>query len=150
MSYAAAKHFPAYAPRTFLVPAGYLTLGFSMPAAIGAKIAQPDKVVVSIVGDGGFQFTMHELATAKQFGIGLPIVIFNDSTYTAVKMDQAMRYDRRYIGVDLENPDFLKLAAAYGVPGVRANSPAELEAAITEASARNVPTIIDTPIGWTY
>jgi thiamine pyrophosphate-dependent acetolactate synthase large subunit-like protein len=80
----------------------------------------------------------------------LPIVIFNDSTYTAVKMDQAMRYDRRYIGVDLENPDFLKLAAAYGIPGVRANSPAELEAAITEASARNVPTIIDTPIGWSY
>jgi thiamine pyrophosphate-dependent acetolactate synthase large subunit-like protein len=150
MSYAAAKHFPAYAPRTFLVPAGYFTLGFSMPAAIGAKIAQPDKVVVSIVGDGGFQFTMHELATAKQFEIGLPIVIFNDSTYTAVKMDQAMRYDRRYIAVDLENPDFLKLAVAYGVPGVRANSPAELETAITEASARNVPTIIDTPIAWTY
>jgi hypothetical protein len=96
-------------------------------------------VVISIVGDGGFQFTMHELATAKQFEIGLPIVIFNDSTYTAVKMDQAMRYDRRYIGVDLENPDFLKLAAAYGIPGVRANSPAELEAAIVEASARTVP-----------
>jgi thiamine pyrophosphate-dependent acetolactate synthase large subunit-like protein len=150
MSEAAAKHFPAYAPRTFLVPAGYLTLGFSMPAAIGAKIAQPDKVVVSIVGDGGFQFTMHELATAKQFAVGLPIVIFNDSTYTAVKMNQATRYDRRYIGVDLENPDFLMLAAAYGVPGVRANSPAELEAAIAEASARSVPTIIDTPIAWTY
>ncbi len=150
MSYAAAKHFPAYAPRTFLVPAGYLTLGFSMPAAIGAKIAQPNKVVVSIVGDGGFQFTMHELATAKQFRIGLPIVIFNDSTYTAVKLDQAMHYDRRYIAVDLENPDFLKLADAYGIPGVRANSPAELETAIAEASDRNVPTIIDTPISWSY
>jgi len=150
MSYVAAKFFPAYAPRTFLVPAGYLTLGFSMPAAIGAKIAQPDKVVVSIVGDGGFQFTMHELATARQFRIGLPIVIFNDSTYTAVKLDQAMRYDRRYIAVDLENPDFLKLAAAYDIPGVRANSPAELEAAVIEASKRDLPTIIDTPIGWTY
>jgi thiamine pyrophosphate-dependent acetolactate synthase large subunit-like protein len=150
MSYAAAKHFPAYAPRTFLVPAGYLTLGFSLPAAIGAKIAQPDKVVVSIVGDGGFQFTMQELATAKQFGIGLPVVIFNDSTYTAVKMDQAMRYDRRYIAVDLENPDFLKLADAYGIPGVRASSPSELETAIVEASARAVPTIIDTPISWSY
>jgi acetolactate synthase-1/2/3 large subunit len=150
MTYAAAKHYPVYAPRTFLVPAGYLTLGFSMPAAIGAKIAQPDKVVVSIVGDGGFQFTMHELATAKQFNVGLPIVVFNDSTYTAVKMDQAMRYDRRYIGVDLENPDFLKLAAAYGIPGVRADSPSELEAAVVEASTRDVPTIIDVPIGWTY
>jgi thiamine pyrophosphate-dependent acetolactate synthase large subunit-like protein len=150
MSYAAAKYFPTYAPRTFLVPAGYLTLGFSVPAALGAKIAHPDKVVVPIVGDGGFQFTMHELATAKQFGIGLPIVIFNDSTYTAVKMEQAMLYDRRYIAVDLDNPDFLKLADAYGLPGVRANSPAELEEAIVAASARNVPTIIDTTIEWTY
>jgi acetolactate synthase-1/2/3 large subunit len=150
MSYAAAKHFPAYAPRTFLVPAGYLTLGFSLPAAIGAKIAHPDRAVVAIVGDGGFQFTMHELATAKQFGVGLPIVIFNDSTYTAVKLDQAMRYDRRYIAVDLENPDFVKLAAAYGIPGVRASSPDEMEAAIAEASTRDTPTIIDTPISWTY
>lgn len=150
MTYAAAKHYPVYAPRAFLVPAGYLTLGFSMPAAIGAKIAQPDKVVVAIVGDGGFQFTMHELATAKQFRVGLPIVIFNDSTYTAVKMDQAMRYDRRYIAVDLENPDFVKLAAAYGIPAVRANSPAELEEAVVAASARDTPTIIDVPIGWTY
>ncbi len=150
MTYAAARFFPCYQPRTFLVPAGYLTLGFSVPAAIGAKIAQPDKVVVSIVGDGGFQFTMHELATAKQFDVSLPIVIFNDSTYTAVKMDQAMRYDRRYIAVDLENPDFVKLAAAYGIPGVRANSPEELEAAVIEASQRGGPTIIDTPISWTY
>ena len=150
MTYTAAKFYPVYAPRTFLVPAGYLTLGFSMPAAIGAKIAQPDKVVVAIVGDGGFQFTMHELATAKQFGVGLPIVIFNDSTYTAVKMEQAMQYDRRYLGVDLENPDFVKLAAAYGIPGVRANSPAEMEEAVVAASGRDVPTIIDVPIGWTF
>jgi acetolactate synthase-1/2/3 large subunit len=93
---------------------------------------------------------MHELATAKQFNVSLPIVIFNDSTYTAVKMDQAMRYDRRYIGVDLENPDFLKLAAAYDIPGVRATSPDELEAAVVEASQRSGPTIIDVPIEWTY
>ena len=65
-------------------------------------------------------------------------------------MDQAVRYDRRYIAVDLENPDFLALAAAYGIPGVRANSPSELEAAITAAAARGGPTIIDTPIEWTY
>jgi acetolactate synthase-1/2/3 large subunit len=150
MTYAASKHFPVYAPRTFLVPAGYLTLGFSLPAAIGAKIAQPERMVVPIVGDGGFQYTMQELATAKQFEVSLPIVIFNDSTYTAVKLDQALRYDRRYIAVDLENPDFLGLAAAYGIPGVRANSPDELEAAVTEAARHDGPTIIDVPIGWTY
>jgi acetolactate synthase-1/2/3 large subunit len=65
-------------------------------------------------------------------------------------MEQAMQYDRRYLAVDLENPDFVKLAAAYGIPGVRASSPDELEPAVVEASARDVPTIIDVPIGWSY
>jgi acetolactate synthase-1/2/3 large subunit len=65
-------------------------------------------------------------------------------------MDQALRYDRRYIAVDLENPDFVKLAAAYDIPAVRATSPDELEAAIVAASARDMPTIIDTPIAWSY
>src|SRR5262249_13751178 len=129
---------------------GYLTLGFSLPAAIGAKIAQPDKVVVSIVGDGGFQFTMQELATAKQFGLNLPIVIFNDSTYTAVKLDQAMRFDRRYIAVDLDNHDSTNRPATNDPPGARPTPPAELEEAIAAALDRSGPTIIDTPISWTY
>jgi len=80
----------------------------------------------------------------------VPIVIFNDSTYTAVKMDQAMRYDRRYLGVDLVNPDFLQLAAAYGMPGERAESPEALEQAVTAALGRDLPTIIEVPISWTY
>lgn len=150
MSYTAQRRYPVYEPRTFLVPAGYLTLGASMPMALGAKIARPEKTVVSIVGDGGFQFTMHELATAVQFRIGVPIVIFNDSTYTAVKWEQAHAYDRRFLGVDLVNPDFVTLAAAYGIPAVRANSPTELEEAVVAAARRDLPTIIDTPIRFDY
>ncbi|MDQ3695052.1 MAG: thiamine pyrophosphate-binding protein [Chloroflexota bacterium] len=150
MSYAAARRYPVYEPRTFFVPAGYLTLGASMPMALGAKVARPEATVVAIVGDGGFQFTMQELATAVQFRLGVPIVIFNDSTYTAVKWEQAHEYDRRYLGVDLVNPDFIALAGAYGIPGVRANSPAELERAVVEAAGRDGPTIIDTPIRFDY
>jgi len=150
MTYLGARRYPVYAPRTWLTPTGYLTLGFAMPAALGAKVAKPDTPVVAMVGDGGFQFTMHELATAMQFRLGVPIVVFNDSTYTAVKMDQAMRFDRRYLAVDLVNPDFLGLAAAYGMPGVRAESPEALERAVTEALGRDLPTIIDVPISWTY
>nr|MBA2519861.1 thiamine pyrophosphate-binding protein [Chloroflexia bacterium] len=150
MSYAAACRYPVYEPRTFFVPAGYLTLGASMPMALGAKVARPEATVVAIVGDGGFQFTMQELATAVQFRLGVPIVIFNDSTYTAVKWEQAHEYDRRYLGVDLVNPDFIALAGAYGIPGVRANSPAELEQAVVEAAGRDLPTIIDTPIRFDY
>ena len=89
MSYVGCYLYPVYEPRTFMFPSGYGTLGFSMPAAIGAKIAMPDHAVVPIVGDGGYQFTMSELGTAIQERLGLPIVIFNDSTYSAVKEAQA-------------------------------------------------------------
>ena len=148
MGYVCGSRYPVYEPRTFLFPQGYGTLGFSLPAAIGAKIARPEATVVSIVGDGGFQYTMQEVATAVQFKLGLPIVIFNDSTYTAVKSEQAQKYDRRFIAVDLVNPDYLKLADAYGIPSVRARTPEELEQAIVLAAKRDQPTIIDTPISF--
>lgn len=146
MGYVCCTRYPVYEPRTFLFPQGYGTLGFSLPAAIGAKIARPDATVVPIVGDGGFQYTMQEVATAVQFKVGLPIVIFNDSTYTAVKSAQADQYDRRFIAVDLINPDYLKLADAYGIPSVRAMSPDALTEAIGQAAKRDQPTIIDVPI----
>jgi acetolactate synthase-1/2/3 large subunit len=148
MGYVCCARYPVYEPRTFLFPQGYGTLGFSLPAAIGAKIARPDATVVPIVGDGGFQYTMQEVATAVQFKVGLPIVIFNDSTYTAVKSAQADQYDRRFIAVDLVNPDYLKLADAYGIPGVRATSPDALTEAIGQAVKRDQPTIIDVPISF--
>ena len=95
MAYVATATYPVYEPRTFLFPNGYGTLGFSLPAAIGAKIGQPDKAVVSVVGDGGFQYSMGELAVAIQERIGLPIVIFNDNTYSAVKEAQKWERGRR-------------------------------------------------------
>ena len=149
MSYAACYLFPVERPRTFLFPTGYGTLGFSMPAAIGAKVGVGDTPVAAVVGDGGFQFTMEEIATAIQFRLGIPIIIFNDSTYSAVKDEQIRSREGRYSAVDLVNPDYVKLADAYGIPGVRAESPRALETAITEALSRDLPTIIDVPIeGW--
>ncbi|CAA9560229.1 MAG: Acetolactate synthase large subunit [uncultured Thermomicrobiales bacterium] len=149
MSYAAIGLFPAYEPRTFQFPAGYGTLGYALPAAIGAKIGRPDTAVVAVCGDGGFQFTMQEVATAVSERLGLPIVIFNDSTYSAVKDAQRSSRDGRYLAVDLINPDYVALARAYAIPGVRAESPAALEAAVVEALERDLPTIIDVPIaGW--
>jgi acetolactate synthase-1/2/3 large subunit len=146
MSYVGCYLYPVYEPRTYMFPSGYGTLGFSMPAAIGAKIARPDAAVVPIVGDGGYQFTMSELGTAVQERLGLPIVIFNDSTYSAVKEEQANSRGARFIGVDLVNPDYVDLAKAYRIPGVRAHSPEELEREIGAALQRDLPTIIDVPI----
>lgn len=146
MSYRMNDSYPAYAPRTYLFPSSYGTLGFSMPAAIGAKVGKPDSAVVAVVGDGGFQFTMQELATAVQFGLTVPIVIFNDSTYTAV--EQAMKHEFRgkVMATDLVNPDYVKLADAYGIPGIRPTDASELERALSDALDRTGPTIIDVPI----
>ncbi|HEV2128889.1 MAG TPA: thiamine pyrophosphate-dependent enzyme [Thermomicrobiales bacterium] len=146
MSYVATYSFPVERPRTFLFPTGHGTLGFSVPAAIGAKIGVGDRPVAAVVGDGGFQFTMQEVATAIQFELGIPIIIFNDSTYSAVKEEQQSSRGGRFAAVDLVNPDYVKLADAYSIPGVRANSPDQLRAVITDALGRNVPTIIDVPI----
>ncbi len=146
MAYLNNRRYPVYAPRTFFFPAGYGTLGYALPAAIGAKVGCPDKTVVAVMGDGGFQYTMQELATAMQFEISLPIVIFNDSTYTAVKEEQAAEHDRRFIAVDLKNPDFVALAKSYGIQAVRAESPEALQQEIEAAKERSGPTVIDTPI----
>ncbi|MDW7982332.1 MAG: thiamine pyrophosphate-binding protein [Thermomicrobium sp.] len=146
MAYVGNRHYPVYRPRTYLFPTGYGTLGFAVPAAIGAKIARPEANVVALVGDGGFQFTMQELGTAVQFAVGVPIVLFNDASYTAVKDEQARSYRRRFIAVDLVNPDFQRLAAAYGVPAVRVTTPEDLSEAIVTALQRTHPTVIEVPI----
>ncbi len=147
MSYRMNERYPTYLPRTYLFPSTYGTLGFSVPAAIGAKIGKPDTSVVAIVGDGGFQFTMQEVATAVQHNVSLPIVIFNDSTYTAVKDAMHWQYgEERSMAVDLVNPDYVKIADAYSIPGVRVESPADLQHAVTTALAHTGPTIIDVPI----
>jgi thiamine pyrophosphate-dependent acetolactate synthase large subunit-like protein len=145
LSYVACSLFPVYEPRTFMFPSGYGTLGFSLPAAIGAKVARPDTAVVAVVGDGGFQFTMSELGTAVQERLGLPIVIFNDSCYSAVKENQ-VKMRGRSMAVDLVNPDYVDLAKAYRIPGVRVESPDALAQAIGDALSRDLPTIIDVPI----
>jgi thiamine pyrophosphate-dependent acetolactate synthase large subunit-like protein len=146
MAYIATYLYPVYEPRTFMFPSGYGTLGFALPAAIGAKIARPDAMVVAVVGDSGFQYTMAELGCAIQERLGLPVVIFNDSAYSAVKVAQAESRGGRFIGVDLVNPDYVEVAQAYRIPGVRVTSPAELIQEIRRAAERNLPTIIDVPI----
>jgi acetolactate synthase-1/2/3 large subunit len=149
MSYVACGLYPVQEPRTWMFPQGFGTLGFALPAAIGAKIAKPDTAVACVVGDGGFQFTMQEIATAVQYNIGLPVIIFNDSAYSAVKDEQNRERDGRFIAVDLKNPDYVKLAAAYDIPGIRVTSPEILETEIRAAFKRSQPTILDVPIpGW--
>lgn len=145
-AYEGVRYFPIYEPRTYTFPRGFGTLGSALPTAIGAKIGQPEKQVVSLAGDGGFQFTMEEIGAAVHHRVPVAIVIFNDATHTAVKVVQRRDYQRRYSSVDLVNPDYVKLADAYGMPGVRVDSPDALTNALRDASESDMPVLIDVPI----
>lgn len=146
MAYEGVRYFPVYEPRSYTFPRGFGTLGSAMPTAIGAKVGCPDKQVVAMVGDGGFQFTMEELGAAVHHRIPITTVIFNDSTHTAVKAAQKRTYPGRYVAVDLVNPDYVKLADAYGIQGIRAESPEALTEALATAKSSDMPLIIDVPI----
>ncbi len=145
--YVARLVFPVYHPRTYIHPGYQGTLGYAAPTAMGAKVGRPDRKVLAISGDGGFMFNVQELATAAQHGIDLVLVLFNDGAYGNVKRFQQQLFDGKEIAVDLKNPDFMKLADAFGIQGLRAKSPPELERAITRAFDTSGPTLIEYPIG---
>ena len=146
LGYYSRAFYPVYHPRTFLTSSYSGNLGYAFPTALGAKVAQPDKAVVCLSGDGGFLFNSQEMATAVQHNINLVAVVFNDNAYGNVLRDQVNRFDGRTIGADLHNPDFIKLAEAYGVRGVRAEGPEQLEASLREALAIDAPTLIEVPV----
>lgn len=123
LGYWAFRCMPMFVPRTFQYPMGYGGLGGALPQAFGAKLACPDKTVVCVIGDGGFQFTATELAVGVQEGIPVTIILCNNRAYGAIRSKQDKSYGGRRFGCDLKNPDFLALAAAYGIPAVRADSP---------------------------
>jgi thiamine pyrophosphate-dependent acetolactate synthase large subunit-like protein len=146
MSYEGVRYFPVYEPRTYTFPRGFGTLGSSLPTAFGAKLGRPDRTVVSFNGDGGIQFTLTELGAAVHHQIPVPVIIFNDNTHTAVKAAQQRTYPGRFIDVDLINPDYVKIAEAYGIPGYRARSADQLNAVLSSVLDASGPVIIDVPI----
>jgi thiamine pyrophosphate-dependent acetolactate synthase large subunit-like protein len=142
--------FPLYAPRTMLFPWGYGTLGFALPAALGAKAALPKQPVIAIAGDGAFLFTGAELATAVQYGLNIPILVFDNRSYGMIKVQQRDQYDGQFAAVDLHSPDFVQLAKAFGAYGERATTPESLGIAVTKALAVDRPTVIEVPWSWTW
>ena len=147
IGYYSRVNYPVYEPRTYLTSSYYGNLGYAYPVALGAKVAMPDKAVVAISGDGGFMFASQEMSTAVKYGINAVAVVFNDNAYGNVLRDQVTRFDGRSIGADLHNPDFMKLADAYGVRGVRVHEANELEAALAESLKVKRPSLIEVPVG---
>ena len=146
VGFAARFAFPVYGPRQY-VTCGYQdNLGFGYNTALGVKVANPDKAVVSISGDGGFMFGVQELATAVQHNIAVVAIVFNNNAYGNVLRDQKQAYGGRLIGSDLHNPDFVKLAESFGVTSFRATSPSELKSVVTQALELKAPVLIEVPI----
>ncbi len=132
-NYRASRCMPFYEPNTYLGPNSWAGLGFGFPAGLGAKVGQPDKQVVVITGDGGFQYNIQELGTALQYGISPVVLVFNDNAWGVLKGVQKETFDGRYIGTDLRNPDFIKLAEAYGAPATRVRNLDELTNTLADA-----------------
>ena len=149
VGYYSRTRFPVYMPKTYLTSSYFGNLGFAYPCALGAKVANPDKAVVAVSGDGGFMYNVQELATAVMYGINAVVVVFNDNAFGNVRRDQTDRFEGRVYGSELHNPDFVKLAEAFGARGVRVGeeNADELQAALEEALDLDAPTLIEVPMG---
>ena len=135
--------FPVYEPRTY-VTSGYMgTLGSGFPTALGIKVANPDKAVVAITGDGGFMFAAPELATAAQYGIDVVTLVFNNNAFGNVRRDQLEQFDGRTIVADLRNPDFVKFTESFGLRGASVNTPADFRRELVRALTEGGPQVIE-------
>ncbi|MGW1494914.1 thiamine pyrophosphate-dependent enzyme [Streptomyces sp. NPDC002402] len=142
--YGALPHLPIGPGARYLHPTGFGTLGYALPAAIGAKTAHPDRQVIALSGDGGLQFSVQELATATQLQLPLPVVVFDNGGYGEIRDEMAARGDEP-AAVDFAPVDLPALARAYGGHGVHAPTPAALATALTRALATPGPTVITVP-----
>jgi thiamine pyrophosphate-dependent acetolactate synthase large subunit-like protein len=144
-AYYGAVHFlPIGAARRFIYPTGYATLGYALPAAIGAKLAAPDRPVIALIGDGGLLFTVAELSTAAELQIPLPVIVPNNHGYGEIR-DQMVDAGIEPVGVDLNTPDLPKLGEAFGGAGVRVEHAGALGPVLRDALERPGPTVIEVP-----
>jgi acetolactate synthase-1/2/3 large subunit len=139
----AARYYKFMEPKSLVTSGGMGTMGFGLPAAVGAKTGNPDKEVVAFIGDGGFQMTIQELGTIMQYGIPVKIIILNNAFLGMVRQWQDMFFKKRYASTELLNPDFIKIAEGYGIPGKRVLERDELKSSLQEMLAAKGPYILD-------
>jgi acetolactate synthase-1/2/3 large subunit len=146
IGYHSRPFWPVYDPRTYLTSSYSGNLGYGFPTGLGARVARPDRPVLVVCGDGGFLFNSQELSTAVRYGIAVVVVVFNDESYGNVARDLDEAWGGS-IGAELANPDFMRLAEAYGVTGLRAKEPTDVGDLVREAIALGRPALIEVPVG---
>lgn len=142
IAYTGCYYFPGRTPRSWYHPAGFGTLGYALPAAIGAKLGAPDRAIVALAGDAGFLFTVQELATAVELNLPVAVLLWNNDALGQIAADMVARGIPE-IGVKPRNPDFLALAKAFGAKAVRPRSLAALRASLSRAFRADGPTVIE-------
>ena len=138
----AARYYEYKSTNQWVSSGGAGTMGFGLPAAFGAKLAQPKKDVICFVGDGGFQMTIQELGMCAQWNVGVKIVLLDNEYLGMVRQWQQLFFDRRYSSVELQNPDFIKIADGFGVAGHEVSDPNELEAGIKKMLKHDGPYLL--------
>ncbi len=139
----AAQHMSISRPRQLITSGGLGTMGFEVPAALGAQVARPDASVWAICGDGGFQMTFQEIATMVDEQTPVKLAIMNNGYLGMVRQWQELFYKDNYVAVSMSQPDFTKIAEAYGIKGIRVDEPGQVDEAIREADAHPGPVLID-------
>jgi acetolactate synthase-1/2/3 large subunit len=142
-----AKRLAARGPNTVIISNGFASMGIGLPGAIAAKLARPERRVVTVVGDGAVLMNIQELETAVRLGVAFVILVFRDDGYGVIRWKQQRQFGRT-AGVDFGNPDFVALARAFGCEGVRLTAAKELRPALAGALAARVPVVIDCPVDY--
>jgi acetolactate synthase-1/2/3 large subunit len=141
------RYYKYKKPRTNVTSGGAGTMGFALPAAIGAKLAMPDKQVVAVIGDGGYQMTIQELGTIMQYKVPVKILLLNNNFLGMVRQWQELFHEKRYSFTEMVNPDFVKIAEAYNIPCRKAEKREDLQAALKEMLAAETPFFLEAVVG---
>jgi acetolactate synthase-1/2/3 large subunit len=137
------RYLPCYGPRTHIVGTGLAPIGYAGPAAVGGQLAAPDRTVVAVAGDGGFQFSAMEVLTAVNHGVPVKWLVLDNGRFASIHDAQTFLYSGRHVASEFRNPDFVRLAEALGARGVRITEPAGLEGQLRDALALDGPVLID-------
>jgi acetolactate synthase-1/2/3 large subunit len=146
IGYYSRPFWPVYRPRTYITSSYSGNLGYEYPTALGAKVACPDRPVIAICGDGGFMYNAQEMSTAVKYGINAVAVVFNDEAFGNVSRDLDEAWGGTF-SAELKNPDFMKLADAYGVVGLRAEKPTDVGDLVRKALSLNRPALVEVRVG---